>query len=169
MACERALTRIPAPYRRLLADAMASGAVAAVCSTAVLTLACRHDGQPPATGTNATSHWIWGRAAWYSRHSDLRHTVPGYLIHHASSVWWACFFEAWNRWRRPRRRSGYAARAASIAALAAAVDYLVVPKRLTPGFEAHLRPRAIALVYAAFAAGLALATTPRTVADRRGE
>jgi hypothetical protein len=36
------------------------------------------------------------------------------------------------------------------------VDYRIVPKRYTPGFEKHLSPAAIAAVYATLAATLAL-------------
>jgi hypothetical protein len=43
------------------------------------------------------------------------------------------------------------AAAGATATLAYAVDYHVVPKRLTPGFEAHLSGRSMFYVYAAFA------------------
>ena len=41
-----------------------------------------------------------------------------------------------------------------MAAVAAAVDYLATPKRFTPGWEFVLSKRAMALTYAAMAAGL---------------
>jgi hypothetical protein len=135
--------------------------VASIASTAVLTAACGIGGKPAVSGTNATSHWIWGRAAWYARRGDLRHTVLGYAIHHASSVFWATLFEAWNAWRPPAGSSAIAGRALGVAAVAALVDYRVVPKRLTPGFEAHLGRPAIAGVYLAFAAGLACCVAVR--------
>jgi hypothetical protein len=43
-----------------------------------------------------------------------------------------------------------------MAAIAAAVDYGMVPKRLTPGWEDVLSKRSIAVTYVALAAGLAL-------------
>jgi hypothetical protein len=46
--------------------------------------------------------------------------------------------------------------ACAISAVAAVVDLKLVPKRLTPGFEARLSNRSLALVYAGFATGLAL-------------
>lgn len=64
-------------------------------------------------------------------------------------------------------------RAAAVTALAAGVDYLLVPRRFTPGFEAHLPRTSIVLVYVAFAAGLVLPEwlsrppLPRSTANRR--
>lgn len=147
--------RQPLDWRGILRCAWVSGSVASIASTAVLTAAVQLGGKPPASGTNATSQWVWGRAAWRARRGDLRHTAVGYLIHHASSVWWAVLFEAVHAWRPPRGQREVMLRAAATSALAAWVDYRVVPKRLTPGFEAHLGRPAIACVYAAFAAGLA--------------
>ena len=135
----------------LLRRASVSGAIASLSSAAVLMLACRLAGEAASDGPNATSQWLWGRAAWWHRGVDLRHTVLGYAIHHASSVFWALGFEALLS---HRRRPQPAASALGIGALAAFVDYRVVPPRLTPGFEAHLRRPAIAAVYLAFAGGL---------------
>jgi hypothetical protein len=152
----RQFSRRPSDWPRTAARALASGSAASIASTAALSIACRLLGKPAVSGTNATSHWLWGRSAWHARRGDLRHTVAGYLIHHASSVWWAGFFEyrLARRGRAPAAAT-IAADAVAVSALAAAVDYLVVPKRLTPGFEAHLRAVPIALVYLAFAGGLA--------------
>ena len=135
--------------RRALAD----GAVASVLSTVTLAGLTRAAGHSAASGTNATSHWLWGRRAWRRERFDLAHTAAGYAIHHVCSVFWACGFAAWNR-ARPAAPARVAGRAAGIAVVAAAVDYGAIPRRLTPGFEAHLRPGPIALVYAAFALGL---------------
>lgn len=132
------------------------GAVASVLSTATLAVMTRLNGHSAASGTNATSHWVWGRRAWRRERADLAHTGAGYVIHHVCSVFWACAFAGWNR-LRPARTPVVAARAVTVSALAAFVDYKVVPRRLTPGFEAHLRPAPIAAVYVAFAAGLLLA------------
>lgn len=149
--------------------ALSDGTVASVLSTATLAAMTRLNGHSAASGTNATSHWLWGRRAWRRERTDLTHTGAGYAIHHACSVFWACGFAAWNR-LRPARTAVVAGRAAAVSGLAALVDYRVVPRRLTPGFEAHLRPAPIAAVYVAFAAGLLLAHVwrGRTPQDRRG-
>lgn len=145
--------------------AFTDGAVASVLSTLTLAAMTRMHGHSAASGTNATSHWLWGRRAWRREATDLSHTGAGYVIHHMCSVFWACGFAAWNR-LRPARMPVVAARAATVAALAAFVDYRIVPRRLTPGFEAHLGPAPIAVVYVAFAAGLLLAHAGRGRAAR---
>ena len=145
------------------------GAVASVLSTATLAAMTRLNGHSAASGTNATSHWIWGRRAWRREGADLSHTGAGYAIHHLCSVFWACAFAGWNR-LRPARPAVVAARAVAVTGVAAFVDYRVVPRRLTPGFEAHLGPAPIAAVYVAFAAGLLLAHAwqRRKAPTRRG-
>ena len=135
--------------------AVGDGTVASVLSTAMLAAMTRLHGHSAASGTNATSHWLWGRRAWRRERADLPHTGVGYAIHHVCSVFWACAFAGWNR-VRPARTRVVAGRAVAVSVLAALVDYKVVPRRLTPGFEAHLRPAPIAAVYVAFAAGLLL-------------
>ena len=106
-----------------------------------------------ASGTNATSHWLWGESAKQRHAADLPHTAVGYAIHHASSLLWAFAFERWLAARRPPHP---VRAAATVTAVAYVVDYRVVPKRLTPGFEQHLPRRARFAAYAAFAAGLAV-------------
>jgi hypothetical protein len=114
----------------------------------------------PATGSAAAP-------AWFARGSDLRHTALGYTIHHASSVFRAILFKSWNAWRRPAGSSGLAGCALGVAAVAALVDYRVVPKRLTPGCEAQLGRPVITRVYPAFAAGLACCVAARRRGARR--
>ena len=47
-----------------------------------------------------------------------------------------------------------------VLALAAFVDYVVVPKRLTPGWEKVVSPRSIALAYGAMAVALWATSSP---------
>jgi hypothetical protein len=47
----------------------------------------------------------------------------------------------------------------AVAAAAYVVDYYVVPKRLTPGFEKRLSGRSLFWIYSALAAGLAAGWT----------
>ncbi|RPE76915.1 hypothetical protein EDC50_2167 [Vulcaniibacterium tengchongense] len=139
--------------------ALASATCASVLSTWVVSLAGRKATGSAASATNATSHWLWGERARRVHRVDVRHTVAGYAIHHASSFFWALFYEAWRE-RRPRSRAWPPALAVSAAAYL--VDYHVVPRRLTPGFERHLGGPAMAATYAAFALGLTLAAALRS-------
>ncbi|HEX6832883.1 MAG TPA: hypothetical protein VF132_05060 [Rudaea sp.] len=134
------------------APALVSGSVASLMSTAMLVALGMRRGRP-ASGVNGPSQWLYGRAAKYRARADLRHTLAGYAIHHASSLLWSGIFESAAA---RRRLSNPYARAAVVSALAALVDYAVVPRRLTPGFEAHFRARQIVFVYLAFAGGLAI-------------
>ncbi|MCL6710772.1 hypothetical protein M8R20_27625 [Pseudomonas sp. R2.Fl] len=133
--------------------AWVSGSVASIVSTLmVMGWSRRIDGATPA-GTNAASQWVWDRSARRARGWSWRHTAIGYVVHHASSVFWALMYEGW-RHRRPGRPL---AKASAIATLAYIVDYHVVPPRLSPGFEHRIARPGMLMTYAAFALGLYLA------------
>lgn len=128
--------------------------MASVLSTAVLSWRSRRNTGQAATATNATSHWLWGERAMHRQAPSVRHTVVGYAIHHASSVFWAIAFERLLLRKRPTVRRTLAA-AAGTSVGAFVVDYGMTPRRLTPGFERHLHARGMALTYAAIAVGFA--------------
>jgi hypothetical protein len=101
---------------------------------------------------NAIAHIYDGGAPAPHDGRNGRNTALGFAIHTAASVWWALFHEAALAvQRRPRPF----ATACAIAALAYAVDYYVVSRRLRPGFEQYLSSRGMFGVYAALAAGFA--------------
>lgn len=142
-----------------------SGSIASVLSTLAVSVCSRWRVGSAATGTNAASQWLWYPRARFARAPSWRHTAVGYVIHHASSLLWATGYEA----TRPARAStsGRAVRAAGIATLAYVVDYHVVPRRLSPGFEHKVGPAGMVAVYAAFAAGLWMSTRLATRPPRR--
>lgn len=146
----------PQPGRawwQALARATVTGSIASLSSTGVISLTSRHANGSAVSGTNATSHWLWGRPARHRRRSSLRHTLPGYLIHHASSLFWAVFHERATAGQTlPPAR--LAASTAVTAALAYVVDYHVIPSRLNPGFEQRMGAAGLLATYAGFAAGL---------------
>jgi hypothetical protein len=109
----------------------------------------------PAGPVNGPSQWVWGRGAAHRRRFTLAHTLLGYAIHHASSLFWARTHAALHA-RPAGSLGGEMLRAASTSALACAVDYRVAPRRLQPGFEQQLSRASLLLVYASF--GLALGT-----------
>lgn len=143
----------PGDWRRVLRRAWVSGTVSAVASAVTVALLARRRTGSLASGANATSHVLWGESAAQCHRADLRHTAVGYAIHHSSAVFWAVGFESLMAMRRPPHP---VLAAAAVGAVAYAVDYHMVPKRLTPGFELHLPRRAMWGVYAALGAGLAL-------------
>lgn len=136
-------------------SAAISGTVVSLATTAVLALLARNEGKGILQPTNSTSHWLHGEQAGSVRHGDVAHTLVGYGTHHASSVLWALFFESWLASRPPRPPLVMVRDALGTAAIAAAVDYGLVPRRLTPGWEAVLSKRSIAATFLVMAAGLA--------------
>jgi len=133
--------------------ALVTGSVASVISSAALLAVSRLETGRAAAALNGPSQWLWGRQAAYRRRASARYTAVGYVIHHLSSLLWASVY---NHPRARRTLPQPTLRAAAVAALAATVDYKLVPQRLTPGFEAQLPRAAVALTYGAFAAGLVL-------------
>lgn len=137
----------------LLRRSLMSGTAATLATSAVLAVLARAESKSPVQPMNATSHWYWGRAAGDVREVDLPHTALGAMTHYAASLLWAGVFEAARRLRPGRTPLGDAL---AVSALAAAVDYGLVPKRLTPGWERVLSPASIGVAYVALAATLAL-------------
>jgi hypothetical protein len=140
----------------LLMGTILSGTAVSLVTTALLSLIAQARGRHPVETINATSHWFWGDKAGRTRAVDGKHTVLGFATHHLASMLWASLFQ-WLRRASPGRSP--VVDAAGVSVLAAVVDYLVVPKRLTPGWEKVVSPGAIALAYAAMTIGL-IATCP---------
>ena len=138
------------------AKASFSGSLASALSAFMLAACGRLELQDPWAPLNGPSQWLFGTRAAKKSGLSLRHTLTGYAIHHAASVFWALIFERW----RLRSRS-LVLPAAGTAALACFVDYRLTPRRLTPGFERRLSRKSLATVYIAFAVGLAVAAALR--------
>ncbi|MBC7860742.1 MAG: hypothetical protein H7Z39_18610 [Burkholderiaceae bacterium] len=148
-----------------LRDGVATGAVASVLSTVVLALRGRRESGSTYAPTNAISHWLWGERAAHQNRPSARYTLPGYLIHHASSMLWATLYEKWfGRLARRAPPAQVLGAAAAVSALACFVDYQLTPQRLHPGFERRLSGPSLWLVYGAFGLGLAL---PHLLRGRR--
>jgi hypothetical protein len=115
---------------------------------------------------NAVSHWLWEDKAFRQHEASLRYSLAGYCIHHAASIFWAIAYEklAFRRHDPPTKAEAIAS-AATVAAVALAVDMQCTPKRLTPGFERKLSKQSLLVVYAAFGAGLVLHTLLSTNSD----
>ncbi|MEN5207345.1 hypothetical protein ABE493_04345 [Stenotrophomonas terrae] len=140
--------------KQLFVRALCSGSCASVVSSVLVSWFSYRRSNAAAAGTNATSQWIWPRQAHRRTGWSIRHTVTGYLIHHASSVFWATGYETLRRGRCSPQP--VVTLAAATAVTAYLVDYKVVPSRMTPGFERRLQPVDMFCIYAAFGMGLAL-------------
>lgn len=144
-------------WNQALREGAVSGSVASLLSAAALALAGRRQNGTAAAPVNAISHWVWDRPALREDRTTARHTLAGYLIHHAASVWWGAWHaKAWGTRPAAKRPGPALAGAAAAAAVACFVDLRMTPRRLTPGFEHRLSPAAMLAVYGCFALGLAL-------------
>lgn len=148
------------------ARVLCSGSLASVLSTLAVSVFSRRRSRAAAAGTNAASQWFWYPRARHVARPSLRYTATGYAVHHASSLLWAATYEA----TRPARAGlgGQLARATATAALAYVVDYHVVPRRLSPGFEHRIGAAGVVTAYAAFGLSLLLASRCAMRAKARG-
>jgi hypothetical protein len=138
----------------ILARALVSGTLAAAAVTAVASLSSRRSTGSYASAMNATSHVLWGREAAMRNSASLKYTGTGVLANLGASVFWALLYEALKGRAGKPHVAGSLGRALLVSGAAYVVDYHVVPKRFTPGFELRLPGRALAAIYAALAFGL---------------
>ena len=157
-------------WRDAWRDGQQAGGTASVLSAAVLSEASRIQTGSPFTCLNSTSHWIWGGEAARHHAPSLRYTATGYLIHHAASCFWGVLYErSFGEQADRLPAEGKVAAGLTAAAFACLVDYRVVPRRLSPGFEYRLSRPAIAAGYLAFGLGLALAAMGRAERKRQAQ
>jgi hypothetical protein len=162
-----AMLRQPSRLRakRIATDALVSGTAASFASAAALVAGSAIRDGSWAGGLNGPSQWLWGESEAYTRRATWRHTALGYAIHHSTSIFWALIYESifgGSRKRKPPLQ--HCTEAITTAATAYVVDYHFTPRRLQPGFEKHVSATGMVMVYAAFAAGLAITAILR---DRR--
>ncbi|HWI35851.1 MAG TPA: hypothetical protein VNU64_05300 [Burkholderiales bacterium] len=151
--------------RRILASGAAVSAVSALTAFACSQRENGHGARP----LNAIAHIYDGGDPPAHDGENRRNTALGLAIHTGACVFWAVLFESFLG-RRARQNIGNAAAAgAATAATAYVVDYYVVHPRFRPGFERYLSSRSMFGVYAAIAAGFAVAAllTPERRRARR--
>jgi hypothetical protein len=147
-------------WRRAARRALLSGSAAGLLSGIALSACSNVEQDAPAAALNGPSQWLWGEREARTRRATLRHTLIGYVIHHAASIFWATLHER-QFGAGPRSAARACVEAAVTASTACVVDYRLTPPRLRPGFEKHLGPESLFIAYAAFAAGLALTQIAR--------
>ena len=143
-------------WRKNLRNALVSGSMASVASTAVLAACGKAETGSPFAATNAISHWYWGEPAMRRDAPSWKHTAFGYATHHGASVFWAFLYETCCGARRARNaQAANLADGMATAAVACFVDYQLTPARFMPGYERRLSKPALLAVYVGFGAGLA--------------
>jgi hypothetical protein len=153
-------------WRQAGVSAVVTGTVASLVSSAALAMLARLEGKSAVQPLNATSHWLHGEHAGNVSEADLSHTATGYATHHGASIFWATLFEALLQTKQ-RTPSEIVKYAAFVSAIAAAVDYGLVPKRLTPGWEEALSKPSMTAGFAAMALGLAFGGLMTSTMQRR--
>jgi hypothetical protein len=139
----------------LLVDILWSGIFGSLASAFAAGAAARLEGRGLLQPLNATSHWLHGHRAGRIRDLDVAHTSVGAITHAASALFWAAPYGLWLR-RQPNRSVGeIIVGGAATAAAAAAVDYLAMPRRLTPGWELALSRSGVGTTFVGLALGLA--------------
>lgn len=133
-----------------------SGTVASALSTVALAALGKAGAGSMFAPTNAVSHRIWGDKAARHDGPSMRYTATGYVVHHMSATFWAVLFERFMGARLDRMGPAPTLAAATATSAAACfTDYQLTPRRLQPGYEKRLSKPALAVVYGAFAVGLA--------------
>jgi hypothetical protein len=146
-------------------DTLATGAVATTASTVLLAVSGKQENGSATSAINAVSHMLWGEEATTNDRLDARHTLAGAGLNGAAMVAWAGMHEMLlPRNERPSVGRALLAGAAT-SAIAYWVDYHVVPKRFTPGFEERLSQRSLLGVYVALAVSLAVGSLWRGRAE----
>ena len=138
---------------RALSATLRSSAVTTIGSTAALLGLGHRDARTPWAPLDAVSHIAWGDRAYAYDELDAKHTLVGALLNAGAMVMWSAVHELLSP-RRPTLARALATGAA-VSALAYVVDYHVVPKRFTPGFEHKLPRRGLRDMYIALALSLA--------------
>jgi hypothetical protein len=161
-----------------LKRAMASGTISGLATaTAALVEGKRETGSYYAP-LNATSHIVWGEEAALQDGPSLKYTLTGFLLNHASAIFWALFYEklfgrhsaeharACNR-TAPAPLAEPILGAAAVTTAAYVIDYHLIPKRFTPGFEKRLSPKSLATIFVTLAIGLAARDLIGVVREKR--
>ncbi len=153
------MTRFPLRSLRpadLVRESLIAGLASGLLSALAVAWGSRACGHRAVAGLNAPSHWLWGQEALESEDLNLRHTAVGVTTHVASALFWGGLYGLMRGWHRRPTPLNAATDAITLTGAAIVTDYLLVPKRLTPGFEERLTPPRLGVVYLALAGGLLL-------------
>lgn len=107
-------------------------------------------GQRPLAAVNASAHWLWPEAG-YNGGFHPRYTRVGAATNAAAALMWGAVMAA-----ALRRTGAPLPTAIGTAVSAAVLDYAILPRRLSPGWERPLSAWGVAAGFAALALGLVL-------------
>ena len=162
----------------ILRRAAVSGTLGGLAAATAASLAGKCEDGSYAAPLNATSHILWGDEAASKDRASLKYTLTGFLLNQGSAIFWAWFYEKLfgarvagavgssyaNGHANGRGTKGRTPRpslaqpilgAAAVAASAYVIDYHLIPKRFTPGFEKRVSGKSLAAIFVTLAIGLA--------------
>ena len=144
-------------WKTALREGAITGTAAGLLSTAVLAITGQRQAGSAVAPINAVSHWLFGDESLHADAPSLRHTLTGYVTNHLAAIFWAVLYSrAYGHREEAKQLPQAVAGAVATSAVAYVVDYHVVPKRLTPGYEHRISSGAMLATYGALAAGLAI-------------
>jgi hypothetical protein len=143
--------------KEVVLDGALKAEIAATTTLATVALCGQIEDGDPLSPVNAISHIVWGDEAYTQRDLSLKYTAIGALLNDISVGSWA-FLHEWLFGRAQDegniKKSLFGG--VLISALAYIIDYHCIPKRLKPGFERHLQPKSLLIIYAVLALTLGL-------------
>ena len=143
---------------------LTTSAPAAAATTAMVAICGELEEGNSVAPLNAISHILWGESAARRDHASMKHTAAGVALNTLAITSWGATYEVvFGSAARKGNMKAAILGGISIAGLAYVVDYYIVPRRLTPGFEKRLSPASMLAIYATLALTLPLAS----ILDRR--
>jgi len=128
------------------------GAGAALASLSSVALLARAEGEPALRPISASGHWLWGDDAAVKGEPGMTRSGVGGATNIGAGLMWGGLFGAWVQ--RNASTPGEVLRdGAALGAVAGLLDYGLLPRRLSPGWELALSSRSVVLSMAAMAAG----------------
>lgn len=142
-------------WQQAMRDSTVPGTLAGAVSLAAVAVQGRRDSGSALAPINASSHVIWGEEAAQVETITARHTLPGLMINIGAGFFWAFTFQKLFGASADRRGTATAlAGGAATAALAYTLDYKLLPRRLSPGWEQRISKRSLLMSLGAM--GLAI-------------
>lgn len=136
-------------------DSVRKAKITALTTTAAIALCGQLENGDAIQPINDVSHITFGDEAFAQRGASLKYTGSGLLLTKSFTASWAVLHEMlFGAYQDKGNVPVSLAGGAAVAACAYVLDYHVVPKRLTPGFEAHLSKRSLLAIYIVLALAL---------------
>lgn len=143
------------------------GAGAALGSVAAIMALAKAEGKPALGPVNASSHWLWGDEAGQQSQADLGHTGIGGATNIGAGFMWGGLFGAYLQRTNPSP-TGIVRDGAVLGAVASLLDYGLLPRRLSPGWEQVLSSRSVVLAMAGMAVGAVAGGLAARAVDDQG-